>query len=113
MTMARRSSAQFDQWRAAMLQGDALRSLSDKDREWTMRTLLKGVRRSEAARLAGMDERQVKRSLLRVKRWYDERITLYKQRQAQAAQHPKVVRPVVKASAPTKRQGWWPFSRSS
>ena len=108
----RRSSLQFDQWRAAMLRGDALRTLPDKDREWVMRTLLKGVRREQAVRLAGVDEGEVARALVRVHRWYEQRVDAYKRRIALEAQQPKVVRPVVPAPV-VQRRGWWPFSRSS
>ena len=103
----RRAPEVFDQWRAQMVRGDALRKLPDKDREWTMRSLLKGVRRAEAMRLAGVNDQEMTQALVRVKRWYDQRLAAYKRQQEYERQHPKVVRAVVPAAAP--RRGWWPF----
>ena len=103
-----RSSATLDGLRAAMLRGKPLRDLADPDREWVMRSLLKGVRRTQAVQLAGLDDTQVDRALVRVKQWYDDRITAYKRQHEYERQHPKVVRPVAPAAAP--RRGWWPFA---
>ena len=99
----RRAPEVFDHWRAQMVRGDALRKLPDKDREWTMRSLLKGVRRAEVMRLACVDDQEMTQALVRVKRWYDQRLDAYKRRIEQDAQHPKVVRAVAPAAAPRRR----------
>ena len=99
---AHRSSAAIDGLRAAMLRGKPLRDLADPDREWVMRSLLKGVRRKQAVQLAGLDAVQVDRALVRVKQWYDDRIDTYKRQQASERQHPKVVRAVAPAAAPRR-----------
>ena len=104
---ARQAPSVIDGRRAAMLQGDALRSLGDGDREWIMRSLLKGVRRHQAVHLSGLDDAQVERALVRVKRWYDQRLDAYQRQQERERQHPKVVRAVAPAAAP--RRGWWSF----
>ena len=98
-----RSSAAIDGLRAAMLRGKPLRDLADPDREWVMRSLLKGVRRKQAVQLAGLDPAQVERALVWVKQLYDDRITIYKRQQEYDRQHPKVVRPVAPAAAPRRR----------
>lgn len=97
-----RPSSVMDGLRVKMLKGDPLRDLPDGDREWLMRSVLKGVRREAVMRLAGMTFDQYEQALIQVRRWYQQRIQAYKAQ-------PKVVRPV--KAAP--QRSWWPFSRSS
>src|SRR5437588_12270906 len=82
-----RPSSVIDGLRVRMLHGDPLVTLPDSDREWVMRSLLKGIRQGEVMQLARMNAEQYERSLLRVRRWYRERCQAYKSL-------PKIVRPV-------------------
>jgi hypothetical protein len=97
----KRSPTAMDHLRAKALKGDPLAQLTDREREWVWRSLLKGVRRAETQALADLDDAQLQKALARVKRWYQARIDQYK------AVH--VVRPVVPV-APRRRR-WWPFGK--
>lgn len=101
-----RPSFLFDQYRAEALQGIRHQDLSDADREWIWRSLLKGVRRKKAVLLSGLPPDQVEHALEWVKRWYRQRAVIYKRQQA-AKVKPKVVKPV---ASPPVRQRRWPFS---
>lgn len=105
-----RPSAIFDRYRAEALRGVYHRDLADKDREWIWRSLLKGVRRKEAVKLARLKPEQVPAALKRVHGWYQARIAAYKREQARQAKLPQVVRPVVPVAA-SARRGWWPFGK--
>jgi len=109
-TKARRSPAVLDQLRAQALKGDHLDQLSDADREWIWRSLLKGVRKAEAVRLSGLSPEQVERALRRIRKLYQKRLDAYKAKVAAEAQQPKVVRPVAPVQ-PVKRRGLWPFGK--
>jgi uncharacterized damage-inducible protein DinB len=104
-TKARRSPAVLDQLRAQALKGDRLDHLSDADREWIWRSLLKGVRFAEAVRLSGLSPEQVERALRRIRKLYQKRLDDYKASVVAEAQQPKVVRPVAPAQ-PVKQRGW-------
>jgi hypothetical protein len=97
----RMTSATLDQWRARALRGDRLGDLSDTQREWVWRSILKGVRRAEAVRLARLTADQEVQAVARVRRWYAQRLAEFKAQ-------PRIVRPVV---APPSRRGWWPFGK--
>ena len=102
---ARRSSTYFDALRAKALQGDRLRDLADAEREWVWRSLLKGVRRAEAVRLAGLRADQVDPAVAQIRRLYQQRIDHYKAQ-------PQVVRPIPAPAAPRPRFFGW-LRRSS
>jgi len=107
---ARRSPAVLDQLRARALKGDRLDQLSDADREWIWRSLLKGVRKAEAVRLSGLSPQQVERALRLIRKRYQKRMDDYKATKAAEPQQPKVVRPVAPAQ-PAKRRGLWLFGK--
>jgi hypothetical protein len=77
---ARRSSLEVDTLRARALLGDPLVELSDADREWIWRSLLKGIRLGEACALAGLSVGQLDPILASVRHAYHRRIRDYKQR---------------------------------
>src|SRR5262245_42368877 len=77
---ARRSSLEVDTLRARALLGDPLVELTDADREWIWRSLLKGIRLGEACALAGLSADQLDPVLVSVGRAYHRRIRDYKQR---------------------------------
>jgi hypothetical protein len=99
--MMRMSSATLDQWRARALRGDRLGDLSDTQREWVWRSILKGVRRAEAVRLAQLTADQEVQAVARVRCWYAQRLAEFKAQ-------PRIVRPVVVSP---HRRGWWPFGK--
>jgi hypothetical protein len=109
-TTARRSPAVLDQLRARALKGDRLDQLSDADREWIWRSLLKGVRKAEAVHLSGLSPEQIERAMHRIRKSYQKRMNDYKVAKAAEAQQPKVVRPVVPVQ-PVKRRGLWLFGK--
>jgi hypothetical protein len=76
----RRSSLEVDILRARALQGDPLVELSDTDREWIWRSLLKGIRLGEACALAGLTVDQLDPVLASVRHAYHRRIRDYKLR---------------------------------
>lgn len=98
----RQTSAMLDQWRARALRGDRLGDLTDSQREWVWRSLLKGVRRAEAVCLARLSPEQEAHAVARVRRWYAQRLADYKAQ-------PRIVRPVVVSSV--RRRGWWFFTK--
>ena len=104
-----RPSSLFDRYRAEALRGIYHRDLSDADREWIWRSLLKGVRQVEAIRLSRLPPERITAALEQVKRWYRQRCEHYKRQQATQAQRPQVVRPVV----PVVPRRLWPFGRPS
>jgi hypothetical protein len=77
---ARRSSREVDTLRARALLGDPLVELSDADREWIWRSLLKGIRLGEACALAGLTIDQLDPVVSSVRHAYHRRIRDYKQR---------------------------------
>jgi hypothetical protein len=107
MTTTRTAPATMDQLRVRTLRGDRLRDLTDRQREWVWRSVLKGVRRQETIALGHFSEGEYAKGVERVRGWYDQRIEMYKRQQARE-QAPKVVRPVM---APPQRRGflqrWW------
>ena len=93
----------MDALRVRALRGDRLSDLSDGQREWVWRSLLKGVRRAETMALGHLSDEHYERGVVRVRRWYAQRIAAYKLQ-------PHVVRPV-KPLAKFKRWGFWSFSK--
>src|SRR5215831_19374255 len=77
---ARRSSLEVDVLRARALLGDPLVELTDADREWIWRSLLKGIRLGEACALAGLTVDLLDPVLAGVRHDYHRRIRDYKQR---------------------------------
>lgn len=77
---ARRSSLEVDMLRARALLGDALVELSDSDREWIWRSLLKGIRLGEACALAELTFEQLEPVLASIRHAYHRRICDYKLR---------------------------------
>jgi hypothetical protein len=77
---ARRSSHEVDTLRARALLGDPLVDLSDADREWIWRSLLKGIRLGEACALAELTFDQLEPVLASVRHAYHRRIRDYKLR---------------------------------
>jgi hypothetical protein len=77
---ARRSSLEVDTLRARALLGDPLVELSDADREWIWRSLLKGIRLGEACALAGLTVDQLDPVLASVRHAYHRHIHDYKLR---------------------------------
>ena len=77
---ARRSSLEVDTLRARALLGDPLVELTDADREWIWRSLLKGIRLGEACALAGLTVDQLDPVLASVRHAYHRRIRDYKLR---------------------------------
>ena len=73
----RRSSAELDELRARALVGDLLQDLTDSDREWIWRSLLKGIRLNEACRLAGVPLDQVDPLLTHIRKLYQQRCQEY------------------------------------
>ena len=83
----RRRSAEVDLLRARALSDDPLSDLSDTDREWVWRSLLKEIRLSQAAQLAGIvtktgtvDTARVRQALQRVREQYHHRLRAYHDR---------------------------------
>jgi hypothetical protein len=66
--------------RARALLGDPLVELTDADREWIWRSLLKGIRLGEACVLAGLAADQLDPVLASVRHAYHRRIRDYKLR---------------------------------
>jgi hypothetical protein len=77
---ARRSSLEVDTPRARALLGDPLVKLTDADREWIWRSLLKGIRLGEACALAGLTVDQLDPVLASICHAYHRRIHDYKLR---------------------------------
>jgi hypothetical protein len=77
---ARRSSLEVDALRSRALLGDPLVELTDADREWIWRSLLKGIRLGEACALAGLTVDQLEPVLVSVRHAYHRRIRDYKLR---------------------------------
>lgn len=77
---ARRSSLEVDMLRARALLGDPLVELTDADREWIWRSLLKGIHLGEACALAGLTVDQLDPVLASVRHAYHRRIRDYKLR---------------------------------
>lgn len=77
-----RSPLEVDQLRARALQGDTLADLTDKEREWVWRSLLKAIRMREVCELLDWTERKYRRALPAIQRMYDERIAAYKAEKA-------------------------------
>jgi hypothetical protein len=97
-----RPSSVIDALRVRMLKGDPLTTLPDSDREWVMRSLLKGIRHAEVIQLARMNAMQYERAIERVRRWYRERCQGYKAL-------PKVMRPVPAPAVKPRR--WFQFGK--
>ena len=93
----RRSPAALDALRVRALQGDRLADCADSEREWIWRSLLLGIRRELVQSLAGLDDTGWDRAVLRVKRFYQQRIDAYKAR-------PRIVRPLQR---PPRRRWFW------
>jgi DNA-directed RNA polymerase specialized sigma24 family protein len=66
----RQSKWEVDARRARALHGDPLEELSEKQREWIWRSLLKGIRLKEATRLAQITPQEVTQALDRVASQY-------------------------------------------
>jgi hypothetical protein len=99
MTTKRTAPAAMDTLRVRALRGDRLADLSDAQREWVWRSLLKDVRRAETMALGQISDEQYVRGVTRVRRWYEQRLAAYKAL-------PKVVRPV-KPLVKSQRRGFW------
>ena len=98
----RRSAQEVDRLRARALCGDGLAELSDAEREWVWRSLLKGVRMEQALALAQMASDEVEPALERVRRWYAQRLDAYTV--PLRVRTPVPARPRSGARAP--RRGW-------
>jgi hypothetical protein len=103
----RTSPETMDALRVRALRGNKLSELTDGQREWVWRSLLKGVRKAETMALGHFSEEQYSHGVERVRKWYDTRIAQYK------ASKPKVqvVRPVKPLVKP-KRKGIWFWGRN-
>ena len=66
----RQRSWEVDVQRARALRGDALEDLTDSQREWVWRSLLRGVRLSQATKLAQLPPEQTLQVLQRVANRY-------------------------------------------
>lgn len=77
--MSRRQSAEVDRWRARALVGDALADLTDAQREWVWRSLLKGVRLEVARTRAGLSPAEVPVAVARVREVYARRLQQHKE----------------------------------
>jgi hypothetical protein len=99
----------MDALRVQTLRGDKLGALSDAQREWVWRSLLKGVRRAETMALGDLSEAQYIKGMARVQRWYAERIAAYKA--SQPKPDPVVVVRPVKPLLKRKRRGIWFFGQ--
>src|SRR5262249_53061526 len=73
----RRTPEEADELRARALCGNTLATESDATREWIWRSLLKGIRLSEACRLAGISLDQVDPILVEIRRLYQQRCQTY------------------------------------
>ncbi len=77
---SRRRSREMDALRARALGDDPLTNLTDSDREWVWRSLLKRVRLRQAAELAGIawaDTATLDRAIARTRRRYLRRLAQY------------------------------------
>ena len=99
----------MDALRVQTLRGDKLGDLTDRQREWVWRSLLKGVRRAETMALGGLSSEQYERGVARVRRWYAERIATFKVQRAKV--DPVVVVRPVKPLPKRKRRGIWFFGQ--
>ncbi|MBA3827109.1 MAG: hypothetical protein H0X24_24855, partial [Ktedonobacterales bacterium] len=93
----------LDALRVQTLRGDKLGDLTDRQREWVWRSLLKDVRRDETMALGHLTDDQYARGVVRVRRWYEQRLAAFKAL-------PKAVRPVKPLVKP-KRRGFWLFGK--
>jgi hypothetical protein len=66
----RRASHEVDVQRARTLRGDALDELADSQREWVWRSLLRGVRLSQATKLAQLRPEETMQALQQVANRY-------------------------------------------
>ncbi|MBA3827152.1 MAG: hypothetical protein H0X24_25070 [Ktedonobacterales bacterium] len=98
-----------DGWRVRAVRGDRLDDLTDAQREWVWRSLLKGVRLAEMLACGGLSQQQYTRALPRIERWYKQRCLAYKAKQGQTPDV-QVVRPV-KPLPKRKRRGLWFFGQ--
>ena len=73
-----RSPIEMDALRVRALQGDDLAELSDSEREWVWRSLLKGVRRAELLLTLDMTPRHYERALASIRHRYQARLATYK-----------------------------------
>jgi hypothetical protein len=74
----RQRSWEVDVQRARALRGDALEELTDSQREWVWRSLLRGVRLSQATKLAQLSAEETPHTLREVANCYS---ALMEQRQ--------------------------------
>lgn len=78
----RRTSDEVDLLRARALLNDDLAELTDGEREWVWRSLLKGLRLDEACVLALLDLDQLDEAMEAVRARYERRTRQYKERRA-------------------------------
>src|SRR6476469_8720846 len=68
----RQRSWEVDVQRARALRGDALEELTESQREWVWRSLLRGVRLSQATKLAQLAPQETPRALQQVANCYSK-----------------------------------------
>jgi hypothetical protein len=85
--MARRTPEQMDKLRARALLDDPLQELTDHEREWIWRSLLKRIRWSETLELAELSDADALMALARVRGRYQVRIDEYKRKKAEEQAH--------------------------
>jgi hypothetical protein len=109
----RRSSQEVDRLRARALRGDILAELTDAEREWVWRSLLKGVRVDQALVLAEMESDEVEPALARIRRWYSERRASLsaRPRARSSAALAAVPPPPTPSCPPVLARARWPFRR--
>jgi len=66
----RQRSWEVDVQRARALRGDALEELTESQREWVWRSLLRGVRLSQATKLAQLEPKETPQALQQVSNRY-------------------------------------------
>jgi len=86
----RQRSWEVDVQRARALRGDALEELTESQREWVWRSLLRGVRLNQATKLAQLPPQETPQALRQVANCYSELMDRRRrERQSQRATHRK------------------------
>jgi hypothetical protein len=95
------------------LRGDLLAELTDAEREWVWRSLLKGVRVDQALALSGMESDEVEPALAHIRRRYTERhagLTACPRAWSSAGQEVGLPPPTA-SHTPVLARARWPYHR--
>jgi hypothetical protein len=85
--MARRTVEQMDALRARALLADGLAELTDHEREWVWRSVLKRIRWGAVLELAELTDEEAVAALVPVREKYQARIDAYKRQKKEEHAH--------------------------